>query len=82
MKELGIKKDYTLLTLLAFVLGDACTFCVTLSAFRLYKIKTSPQLTLSSTMDIMTSPSERGRREEGRQDWWEEHEEGQVSGSR
>ena len=58
MKELGIHKDYTLLTLLASVLGVAFTFCVTLSVFRLYKIKTSSQLTSSSTMDIMSSPSE------------------------
>ena len=34
------------------------TTCMTLSAFRLYRIKTSSQLTSSSTMDVMSSPSE------------------------
>merc|ERR1711874_877712 len=58
MKELGIKKDYTAMTLLAFIFGVASTFCVSLSAFRLYTIKTSSHLTSSSTMDIMSSPSE------------------------
>ena len=58
MKELGIKKDYTSMTFLAFILGVACTFCVSLSGFRLYTIKTSSHLTSSSTMDIMASPSE------------------------
>ena len=58
MKELGIKKDYTSMTFLAFILGVACTFCISLSGFRLYTIKTSSQLTSSSTMDIMASPSE------------------------
>ena len=58
MKELGIKKDYTSMTFLAFILGVACTCCVSLSVFRLYTIKTTSQLTSSSTMDIMSSPSE------------------------
>lgn len=58
MKGLGIKKDYTTLTLITFVLGVSCTCCVTLSVFRLYKIKQSGRLTSSSTMDILNSTSE------------------------
>ena len=50
MKELGNKKDYTSLTLLAFFLGVASTFCITLSVTQ--NVEPTPRTKAKSVNDV------------------------------